>query len=365
MLKKYGAFVTLNNNVWGLMRGDISNYKVGDDVIVFITAIKSRERKIDLAPAYVKNYNIVKQTKSIPRTIISDLEEKMGKLVRVDGEVLQVQQTSGPTIFTITDESNITWVAAFDEAGVRAYPDIDVGDAVEVLGEVNQHGGKPQIESQSISKLEGEKKAKLQDLIEDALNKRAEPDDVDFLVKSDVLNRLKPKMREAAQKIRRAILDGRSILLRHHNDADGICSGVAMEKAIVPLVEQVNPSNDAQYYYFKRSPSKAPFYELEDVVKDLSFALEDKERHGQKLPLIVLLDNGSTEEDIVALMQAKIYDVEVVVIDHHSPGDLITKEKKDGEIVGGTVAVDEYVDTHVKPLSGWRRFSANCRSTGY
>ena len=85
-----------------------------------------------------------------------------------------------------------------------------------------------------------------------------------------------------------------------------VCSGVAMEKAIVPLVEQVNPSNDAQYYYFKRSPSKAPFYELEDVVKDLSFALEDKERHGQKLPLIVLLDNGSTEEDIVALMQAKI-----------------------------------------------------------
>ena len=156
-------------------------------------------------------------------------------------------------------------------------------------------------------------------------------------------------MREAAQKIRRAILDGRSILLRHHNDADGICSGVAMEKAIVPLVEQVNPSNDAQYYYFKRSPSKAPFYELEDVVKDLSFALEDKERHGQKLPLIVLLDNGSTEEDIVALMQAKIYDVEVVVIDHHSPGDLITKEEKDGEIVGGTVAVDEYVDTHVNP----------------
>ena len=283
-VEKYGAFVTLNNNVWGLMRGDISNYKVGDDVIVFITAIKSRERKIDLAPAYVKNYNIVKQTKSIPRTIISDLEEKMGKLVRVDGEVLQVQQTSGPTIFTITDESNITWVAAFDEAGVRAYPDIDVGDAVEVLGEVNQHGGKPQIESQSISKLEGEKKAKLQDLIEDALNKRAEPDDVDFLVKSDVLNRLKPKMREAAQKIRRAILDGRSILLRHHNDADGICSGVAME-----------------------------------------------------------------EEDIVALMQAKIYDVEVVVIDHHSPGDLITKEEKDGEIIGGTVAVDEYVDTHVNP----------------
>ena len=115
------------------------------------------------------------------------------------------------------------------------------------------------------------------------------------------------------------------------------------------LIEEINPSNDAQYYYFKRSPSKAPFYELEDVVKDLSFALEDQERHGQKLPLIVLLDNGSTEEDIVALMQAKIYDIEVVVIDHHSPGDLLTVDERDGEIVGSTVAVDEYVDTHVNP----------------
>ena len=196
---------------------------------------------------------------------------------------------------------------------------------------------------------------------EEALDKKAEPDDVDFLIQSPVLDRLKPKMREAAKVIRRAILDGRSILVRHHADADGICAGVAMEKAVIPLLKEFNPDNDAEYHYFKRSPSKAPFYELEDVVKDLSFALEDFERHGQKLPLIVLLDNGSTEEDIVALMQAKIYDIEIVVIDHHFPGELITKTLKSGEtidgsvecnnedIIAGTVAVDEYVDTHVNP----------------
>ena len=60
------------------------------------------------------------------------------------------------------------------------------------------------------------------------------------------------------------------------------------------------------------------------------------ERHGQKLPLLVLLDNGSTEEDILAIMQVKIYGIEVVVIDHHFPG----------EVTDGRVAVDEYVDTH-------------------
>ena len=241
-IEKYGAFISLNNNVWGLMRGEVSGYSVGEEVIVFVTSIKSREGKIDFAPAYVRNHRLIKLTKSIARTLIKDLDSKMGSMVRIDGEVLQIQQTSGPTIFIVTDESGVAEVAAFDEAGVRAYPEVSEGDAVEILGEVNQHGGKTQIESSSMVKLEGSKKEELQKLIDDALNARAEPEDVDFLVKSDVLNRLKPKMREAARKIRRAILDGRTILLRHHNDADGICAGVSMEKALIPLIEEINPS---------------------------------------------------------------------------------------------------------------------------
>lgn len=364
-IERYGAFVSLNNNVWGLMRGDVSEYNVGEEIIVFVTSIKSREGKIDFAPAYVETYNLKRLTKSVPRTLIGELEEKKGKMVRIDGMVQQIQQTSGPTIFIISDESGTTEIAAFDKAGERAYPEVELDDAVQVIGEVNEHGGKTQIESSSMVKLDSESTVKLNKLIDDALNRKAQPQDVDFLVKSDVLNRLRPKMYEAAQKIRRAILDGRTILLRHHNDADGIVSGVAMEKAIVPLIQKHNPSNDAEYYYFKRSPSKAPFYELEDVVKDLSFALEDQERHGQKLPLIVLLDNGSTEEDIVALMQAKIYDIEVVVIDHHSPGELLTKVEEDGEIYGATVAVDEYVDTHVNPylVGGDSQLTAGCLAT--
>ena len=364
-IERYGAFVTLNNNVWGLMRGDVSEYNVGEEVIVFVTSIKSREGKIDFAPAYVETYNLKRLTKSIPRTLISQLDEKKGKIVRIDGMVQQIQQTSGPTIFIISDESGTTEIAAFDKAGERSYPEIELDDAVQVIGEVNEHSGKTQIESSSMIKLDSESTRQLNKLIDDALDRKAQPQDVDFLVKSDVLNRLKPKMYEAAQKIRRAILDGRTILLRHHNDADGIVSGVAMEKAIVPLIQKENPSNDAEYYYFKRSPSKAPFYELEDVVKDLSFALEDQERHGQKLPLIVLLDNGSTEEDIVALMQAKIYDIEVVVIDHHSPGELLTTIEEDGEIYGATVAVDEYVDCHVNPylVGGDSQLTAGCLAT--
>jgi RecJ-like exonuclease len=112
-----------------------------------------------------------------------------------------------------------------------------------------------------------------------------------------------------------------------------------MEKAVIPLIRNINPGSDAEWHFFKRAPSKAPFYEVEDVVKDLSFALEDMERHGQKLPLIVLLDNGSTEEDLLALIKAKIYDIEIVVIDHHYPG----------EVEDERVVVDDYVDVHVNP----------------
>jgi RecJ-like exonuclease len=210
---------------------------------------------------------------------------------------------------------------------------------VEALGEVSLHGGKIQIETEYLERLTGPEAAEARKIIDEALDKRAHPESTSLLQESPTLEKLRPLLARAAQSIRRAILDGRSILVRHHADADGICAGVAVEKAVIPLIKEINPANDSEWHYFRRSPSKAPFYELEDVVKDLSFALEDQERHGQKLPLVVLLDNGSTEEDILALMKVKVYDMEIVVVDHHYPG--IVEE--------GRVAVDDYVDVHVNP----------------
>jgi RecJ-like exonuclease len=303
--------------------------------------IKRARGEVDLSPSTIKgSYEIINLRKNVSRTKIGDIDKRfMGKTVRIVGEIVQIQQTSGPTIFTITDETSTTWAAAFDEPGVRVYPHINTGDIVEVLGEVNLHGGKIQIESESIDALTGQDSVEMRKLIDEAIDEKAEPEETEFLIESETLNKLRPMMHNAAKAIRRAILDGRSILVRHHADADGICAGVAIEKAVVPLLKEANNNSDAEWHYFKRAPSKAPFYEFEDVVKDLSFALEDVERHGQKLPLIVLLDNGSTEEDILALLKVKIYDIEVVVCDHHFPG----------EVVDGRVAVDDYVDVHVNP----------------
>ncbi len=340
-VENYGVFVSLSKSLFGLLRMKNPSYQKGDEIIVRIIEIKQRRGEVDLTHSTIEEgYELVKLKKNIQRTKIGDITKNtIGKNVSLVGELIQIQQTSGPTIFTVTDETDTTWAAAFDEPGVRVYPHLDIGNIVEVTGEVNLHGGKIQIESESIERLHGPEAVEARKRIDEAIDAKAEPENTELLIESEVLNNLRGRMTAAAKAIRRAVLDGRSILVRHHADADGICAGVAIEKAVVPLLKEINNSNDAEWHFFKRAPSKAPFYELEDVVKDLSFALEDMERHGQKLPLLVLMDNGSTEEDILALMKVKIYNIEVVVVDHHFPG----------EVTDGRVAVDDYVDVHVNP----------------
>ncbi|MGV8143694.1 MAG: OB-fold nucleic acid binding domain-containing protein [Methanothermobacter sp.] len=340
-VENYGVFVSLSNDLFGLLRINSSSKRKGDEIIVKVTNTKQRRGELELTSTKIKDkYELVKVKRNIPRTKIGDITTKsMGKTVLLVGEIIQIQQTSGPTIFTISDETGTTWAAAFDEPGIRVYPHLNIGNIVEVIGEVSLHSGKIQIESESLEHLHGPESQEARKRIIEAIDKKAEPETTELLIESEILSSLREPLHDAAKAIRRAILDGRSILVRHHADADGICAGVAIEKAVIPLLKEVNNSNDAEWHFFKRAPSKAPFYELEDVVKDLSFALEDLERHGQKLPLLVLTDNGSTEEDILALMKVKIYDIEVVVIDHHYPG----------EVHDGKVAVDEYVDVHVNP----------------
>ena len=66
-----------------------------------------------------------------------------------------------------------------------------------------------------------------------------------------------------AQRIRKAVLDNEPIFIRHHNDADGISSGVAIELACSNMMKRVGVNPDYNLY---RSPSKAPFYEVARLV---------------------------------------------------------------------------------------------------
>lgn len=332
-LADFGVFVSLNDQTKGLIHSSNVNraYIPGEEVMVKVNSIKPNGN-FDLIPHKVNGFKLIEVEKNLPRTKSGEINKYVNKLISISGEVVQIKQTSGPTIFTVDDEEGSVSCAAFVEAGMRAFPDVSLEDIVKVTGEVTMRNNGLQIEVLDMKKLSGNDSAQIKAVIEKAIDDRAAPPHIEFLVQSEVLEKLRPQMEKVAHRIRRAILKSEPIIIRHHADADGICAGVAVERACLPMVRAQGDS-DAEYHFFTRSPSKAPFYELEDVTKDLTMALEDMKRFGQRMPLIVCMDNGSTVEDLDAYKYLKVYDIDILVVDHHHPDEI----------------VDSYVKGHVNP----------------
>ncbi|MCK5474280.1 MAG: hypothetical protein KAI53_02645, partial [Candidatus Aenigmarchaeota archaeon] len=244
------------------------------------------------------------------------------------------------TVFNISDGSGTIECTGFIAPGKRAYPDINDGDMVAATIQVSKNNDKIRREIESISKVSDSMKGALVERMAEAIKNQASVDDIDFLVKSEKMEKLKEKMKSCASAIKRAIVEGSPIYLRHHADVDGYTGALALEQVILKLISQYHAGeNDAFYKYYNRSPSKAPFYEYADVIRDVADAKRSKNRFGQKLPLVLLVDNGSTAEDVLSIRKAKIYGLKVAVIDHHNPG----------KVNDGKSGVDEFVDFHVNP----------------
>jgi len=156
----------------------------------------------------------------------------------------------------------------------------------------------------------------------------------EFMIKSQILDKLRPKMEEAISLIQKTIQDKRPILVRHHADCDGYSGAVALERAILALMDKVHKRESDLFFYYKRLPSRAPFYDYTDATKDLSNFLQDRARFERKAPLIIVIDNGSSCQDHLALQKLKIYKAKIIVIDHHP-------------VTGDN---DSYIDVHINPM---------------
>lgn len=247
--------------------------------------------------------------------------------VEIAGLIERVAQTGGPTIFVVSDGTATLALKGFVGQGQRAYPEIKEGDTIKATVTINEYNGELEGEIKKIFKLsEHEHKAYLEKIL--SLQKeRAKVSEIDFLVKSQILTKLKPAMMKAAFEIRLAIIQNRPIIVRHHNDTDGYCAGYALEKAILPLIEKEHGSEKAGYEFFLRSPSQAPFYEIDDSIRDTATSLRNVAKFSNKLPLIIITDNGSTPEDLFGIRQGKVHGIEFIVIDHHFfDHDVISKE---------------------------------------
>ncbi|MFD1599469.1 DHH family phosphoesterase [Halobellus rarus] len=330
---EYGIFVDVSDEVSGLVHESNldRSYEVGDRLTVTLEEIKENG---DLAFDVFRGstYQTVVVDHEPDLTPIAGLEA--GDSVHVEGQVAQIKQTGGPTLFRIADETGIVSAAAFREAGVRAFPAVELDDVVRVGGDVESHDGSVQIEVDSLTRLDGDAAAAARERLDAAFEDRAAPADVDPLVDWPAFEKLRGDLRDVARLLRRTVLEGRPIRVRHHADGDGMCASVPVQLALENFIESVHDDADAPRHLIKRLPSKAPFYEMEDVTRDLNFALEGRARHGQRLPLLLMLDNGSTEEDVPAYENLAHYDMPIAVVDHHHP---------DPE------AVEDLLDAHVNP----------------
>jgi RecJ-like exonuclease len=331
---EYGVFVDLSDHVSGLVHDSVldGDYDVGDELVVELVEIRENgdlsfheKQPTDATTVEVSHGE---------EAGISELAGKVGHTVHIEGEVVQIKQTGGPTLFQVRDGTGIVPCAAFEEAGVRAYPEIELDDVVRVTGTVEQRDDAVQVEVDDLARLRGEAETEVTDRLAERLDETAAPADVEPLIEWPAFEPIRAELQDVAERLRRAVLENRPIRIRHHADGDGMCASVPVQLALEQFIDAVHEDGEAARHLLKRLPAKAPFYEMEDVTRDLNFALEDQERHGQKLPLLCMLDNGSTEEDTPAYRALAQYDIPVVVVDHHHP---------DPE------AVEPLVDAHVNP----------------
>jgi archaea-specific RecJ-like exonuclease len=250
---------------------------------------------------------------SLGKAKAGDFFEGIVKIVR--------KSVPGPVVFSVSD--------GFKQVdAVTMESSFEVDDVVKLRGVVNDRANKLQIEIKTMDKSDVN--------FDEILDKQSKPVDRKLSVESKRLLKMRPRMIEIAHKIRRAVLDGQAIMVRHHNDTDGISSGLALEHSIKILMKKIGVNSQ---YYFYRSPSKAPFYEITDMLFDITLAKRIVNDFGQKKPIIIIADNGSTPEDSFSHKTLHNLGYEVIVIDHHNPV----------KMVGDKTSVCEYLSLHLNP----------------
>ncbi len=238
-------------------------------------------------------------------------------ILEISGKITRVIQTTGPTIFVVSDGTGSLHLKGFAGAGARAYPEIEEGYCVKSQIKLEEFNGEIEGEIIKISEMNDFENKEFLKSMEKIEKERAKVVPPNFLVKSKILDKLKSYFIEAATQIRLAIIQDRPIIIRHHNDTDGYSSGFALERAILPLIGKQHSSEKAEWEFFTRAPCVAPFYEIDDSIRDTALSLRNAAKFSNKMPLIIIADNGSSPEDLMAIEQGKIHGTDFIVVDHH------------------------------------------------
>jgi Archaea-specific RecJ-like exonuclease, contains DnaJ-type Zn finger domain len=254
-------------------------------------------------------------TTELASVTITALADQIGDPVQFEAAIEDIRQTSGPTVFTMSDESGTVECAAFDGAGVRAYPDVETDDIVRVTGEPEQRRGSLQVEVEELTVLDGDAQAAFVERTEAALTDRAQPDRVEPIADDPAVAAVSDSLSSVTTELRRAVFEGRPIVVRHAATVDGYAASVAIERATLPLVREEHQDPDAEYHYFDRRPIEGAVYDMDDATRDVTRMLSDEAQHDEPIPLFVFVAAGGTAESRDGLDLLGVYDASRVVVD--------------------------------------------------
>lgn len=268
-------------------------------------------------------------------SFVKDVRDGSKKSATLVGQVNRIVQTGGPTVFVISDGTGSLSLKGFVGPGARAFPEIEEGDSIKAAVKIEEFKGEVEGDIVRIHKLDDAEQKEFLDSLKKLEMDRAKVSPPEFLVNSGILDKLKTSFIDAATQIRLAIIQDRPVIVRHHNDADGYSSGFSLERAILPLIEEQHGSDKAGWEFFQRAPCAAPFYEIDDSIRDTAQSLRNVAKFSNKMPLIIIADNGSSPEDLMAIKQGKIHGADFIVVDHHG---------FDEDVISGEVL------THINPF---------------
>jgi len=269
---------------------------------------------------------------------ISELSEKdIGKSIALEVRVEAIVKDNSPLVLAVTDGFGKINLVSFEKNISRPKQ----GDCLLVKGDLKKNKrGEIEMSLESFRMLSITETKEFEKKNSEELLRKSKVSDSSFLIESDSLELMREKILKCATEIKKAIIQSRPIIVRHHSDCDGYCAGVAIERAVLAtLGQRQSGSSIADWRFFRRLPSKSPYYDYSDLIRDLSGAMQNKEKFGYQNPLIVLLDLGSSSQNLLSIKKARIYGCKIIVIDHHDPG---IDEQNNAE-------VDEFLDVHLNP----------------
>jgi len=227
-------------------------------------------------------------------------------------KVTSVARLQNVTIFTIDDGKDMMQLVKY-LPGQTAYADIVSGSIVTFSFKKVLYQGKVQGQVADVKEILPPQETK---------EKVVEKVDFSELFKTEDWKKLLPSLKNVGHKIAEAITNRQPIIISHHADCDGYCSALILETAILQKIKQRH--GDLKYLnnYYTKNASKTPYYDISDATKDISSFQSNFSRTNNATPLIIIVDNGSTTEDKLAIEKVKIFGADVIVIDHHDPGML-------------------------------------------